>query len=92
MARTRALLIFATCITSGIALILSAVALGTNQWVTGTVDLSTTGTGTTVSEITYGLFSGIYTRTLISTFDYTLFGKLLAIYLTLQAFITGRML
>lgn len=61
MAKTKREFILVVFALSGIASILDFVALGTEQWVTAQTRF--TGSAiTTISEVKYGLFSGILDR------------------------------
>ncbi|GJQ87349.1 hypothetical protein Trydic_g17395 [Trypoxylus dichotomus] len=62
MAKTRPELIFVTFISSGIALILSVVALGTDQWVQADVNMTMSAVNRITNRVNYGLFTGSYTR------------------------------
>lgn len=60
MAKTKRELIFATCILSGLAVVLQLTALGTEQWIVSDGRIDQEGPST----IQYGLFSGTFRQSL----------------------------
>lgn len=59
MAKTKVQYILGACFLSGSAAILTLVSLGTQNWVQSDAELTSTGNNE-LSEINYGLFSGLY--------------------------------
>lgn len=76
MTTTLQILVITTFVFSGLAMILSVVALGTDSWLEADVDLSESLGGTTTdSRVNYGLFSGSYVRRVSTENHYPLLSK-----------------
>nr|XP_022918441.1 clarin-3-like [Onthophagus taurus] len=58
MVKTKRELVFATFVTSGLAVIATLVSLGTQNWVSSEVKITEK-----FSQVNYGLFTGLYRRT-----------------------------
>ncbi|KAI4460501.1 clarin [Holotrichia oblita] len=68
MVKTLPQLVFATFITSGLALVISIVAFGTDQWVRAGVNIR----ANVDNRVNYGLFIGSYTRRTLGESEYQL--------------------
>ena len=73
MARTKRELIFVTFFTSGIAVVLSLVALGTNEWIYGSLEMINEPMLT--SYVNYGLFRGVFTRSVSTVINHSIISK-----------------